>query len=89
MSSIFSMIGLYFVWVIGCMILGAFFNFRRAKASQNINDKKTAFMKGFALGPVAILGSYHPKQQAEGSSGMLRLGGIVGTACFLYVFSQL
>lgn len=74
-----SLIGFIVVWPIACIILGTLINIVRARNGHVITDYFTFFMQGFALGPIAILGSFAPQAQQRGTAAALFWGGLCGT----------
>ena len=88
-SAFVSLIGLGIVWVVVFLILGSVINTVRVRKGESINDLVTFFMQGVALGPIAIMGGFDPRNQANGKSGGLIAGGIVGTISYLVVYSNL
>ena len=74
-----SLIGFIVIWPIGCLIVGMIINTARARNGRMINDYFSFFMQGFALGPIAILGSFAPQAQQRGTAAALFWGGLCGT----------
>ncbi len=58
----------------------------RVGRDGNLNDSTTAFLEGFAFGPIGILSGLNPREQAIGRGTPRIIGGTVGTiaAYFLY-----
>lgn len=58
----------------------------RAGRDANLNDSTTAFLEGFAFGPIGILSGLNPQEHAIGRGTPRMIGGTVGTiaAYFLY-----
>jgi hypothetical protein len=81
-----SFIGFIVVWPIGCVILGMIINTVRARNGHMINDYFSFFMQGFALGPIAILGSFAPQAQQRGTAAALFWGGASGTVAASSVY---
>jgi hypothetical protein len=82
-------IGFVIVWPIACLFFAMIVNTARARNGTDVVDYFSLFMKGFTLGPFAILGSFSPQAQTKGTAAPLFWGGLVGTilASSLYLNS--
>ena len=75
------LIGLIVAWWIGWMIIGMIVNSLRVKSNPdgNIRDGFSSFLIGVAIGPMALLPPFDDKT----------LGGVIGTAGFILLYSSL
>ena len=88
-SAFVSLIGLAIIWIIIFITIGFVVNSYRVRNGENINDSVSSFIQGLALGPIAIMSGFDPRQKAMGKSGGLIFGGIVGTFGFLITYAYL
>lgn len=81
----FTLLGYSVAWIIGAMILATVVNMVRASNGVDVNDSFTEFAKGFALGPIGVLGAIAPTTNSV-DRGALLAGGIVGMFGFWFLF---
>ena len=80
----FYFIGFTVCWLVVVLIASMVINTFRAKGGGNINDPVTAFFEGFMWGPMSVLSAFNEKQIAQGKSGGMLWGGILGTISYIY-----
>ena len=82
-------IGLVVIWVILGLFLTMVINTFRVKNGANINDWFTVLMQGVISGPLAIIGAFSIEAKAQGKTGPMMLGGIIGTVIFISIYLAL